>query len=170
MDDTYFKRSVILLCDHNDEGTFGFILNKPIELELSDLVNAPIAPADALSMGGPVETDHVYYLHTHGDEIPGSVKVSGNIYMGGEFEKLTEISSAPGFDPMSVRYFLGYSGWDAGQLEAELATESWYVADPKGLDIFDYRNDIDNLWARVIRSMGGIYANLANFPENPMLN
>lgn len=170
MDDTYFRRMVILICDHNDESTFGFILNKYVDLQLTEVMpNSPIRP-ESLTIGGPVETDHIYYIHRYGAQVEGSEQILENIYMGGEFNALTRILESSEADPEGVRYFLGYSGWDSGQLETELTAESWYVAESDGIDIMSFEKNRDTLWGDVLRKMGGDFVNLANFPYDPTLN
>lgn len=168
LDDPYFKRTVILLCDHNEEGSFGFVLNKYVDLDLSDIrLNLP-GVGDKLAIGGPVENKNVYYLHRCGEHMPDSVHIIGDLYMGGSFDDLKILMASPDFDPNMVRFFIGYSGWSVDQLLEELNTESWYVAecDPELV----MNTNTEDLWGEVLRRMGGDYANLANFPSDPTLN
>jgi len=168
LDDPYFKRTVILLCDHNEEGSFGFVLNKYVDLDLSDFkLNIP-GVGDKLAIGGPVENKNVYYLHCYGDQMPGSVHIYDDIYMGGVFSDLKILMSSPDFDANKVRFFIGYSGWTNDQLLEEINTESWYVATAQSDLIMDTNQD--DLWGEVLKTMGGDYANLANFPNDPKLN
>ena len=120
LDDPYFKRTVILLCDHNEEGSFGFVLNKYVDLDLSDIkLNIP-GVGDKLAIGGPVENKNVYYLHQYGNEMPDSIHVIDDLYMGGSFEDLKVLMASPEFNPNKVRFFIGYSGWTVDQLLEEL--------------------------------------------------
>lgn len=168
LDDPYFKRTVILLCDHNEEGSFGFVLNKYVDLDLSDIkLNIP-GVGDKLAIGGPVENKNVYYLHRYGDEMPGSIHITGDLYMGGVFDDLKVLMASAEFDHNKVRFFIGYSGWTADQLLEELNTESWYVTDCNPELVMN--TEMDNLWGEVLREMGGDYANLANFPSDPSMN
>jgi len=168
LDDPYFKRTVILLCDHNDEGSFGFVLNKYVDLDLSDIkLNIP-GVDDRLAVGGPVENKNIYYIHSYGNEMPGSVHIVDDIYMGGSFGDLKELMATPDFNPKKVRFFIGYSGWTTDQLLEELNSESWYVADCDTAIIMN--SEIDDLWGEVLKTMGGDFANLANFPSDPKLN
>lgn len=168
LDDPYFKRTVILLCDHNEEGSFGFVLNKYVDMDLSDIqLNIP-GDNTKLAIGGPVENKNVYYIHRHGAEMPGSIHIVDDIYMGGSFEDLKALLSSPGFDPRNVRFFIGYSGWSDNQLLDELKSDSWYVATCKSDLIMN--TEVDDLWKEVLKGMGGAYANLANFPLDPKMN
>lgn len=168
LDDPYFKRTVILLCDHNEEGSFGFVLNKYVDLDLSDIkLNIP-GVGEKLAIGGPVENKNVYYLHRYGSEMPGSAHISGDLYMGGMFDDLKVLMASPEFDKNKVRFFIGYSGWTTDQLLEELNSESWYVADCDPELVMN--TEMDDLWGEVLRKMGGDYANLANFPSDPKMN
>ena len=170
LDDPYFKRTVILLCDHDEDGSFGFILNKFMDPDLSkDFLTMPNLPRE-LAIGGPVETENIYYIHRFGDQMEGSIHLMSDLYLGGSFEDLKTILKTDNFDLRDIRFFIGYSGWDANQLEEELDLESWYVADSEGIDFMDYKENIEDLWSQVLKTMGGDFVNLANFPEDPKLN
>lgn len=170
LDDPYFKRTVILLCNHDEEGSFGFILNKFMDPDLSkDILLLPDLPRE-ISIGGPVETGNIFYLHHFGDQIENSIHIMKDLYLGGDFDDLKNILKTDNFDPQDLRFFIGYSGWDAGQLEQELDLESWYVADAEGIDFMNEKSEIEDLWGQVLKTMGGDFVNLANFPEDPKLN
>ena len=82
--DFSFNRSVILLADHSEEGSIGFILNKPLEYTLNDLIPEVSAEYNVYN-GGPVEQDNLYFIHTSPDIIPNSIEISNGIYWGGDF-------------------------------------------------------------------------------------
>ncbi len=168
LDDPYFQRTVILICDHNPEGSFGFVLNRYIEIDLPDLVNSLPTGSGRLSLGGPVENNSLYYLHLLPDLINDSQHVTGSLYLGGDFETITEGLKVGSITDAQVRFFVGYSGWSEGQLEEEISKRSWYVCEAEGLPLMD--SHIDNLWQIALRSMGGQFANLAHFPADPKLN
>lgn len=168
LEDPYFQRTVILLCDHGEEGSFGFVLNKYVDMDLSDIQLDIPGKEIKLAIGGPVENRNVYYIHRHNSLLSGSIHIVDDIYLGGDFEDLKDVLSAPDFDPKSVRFFIGYSGWGENQLLDELKADSWYVATCNPDLIMD--TDIEDLWKEVLKTMGKKYAHLANFPVDPSLN
>jgi len=129
MADPYFKRSVVLLTEFNKEGAFGFILNKQLDLKINDAM-AEFPPFDApIFMGGPVQPDSLFYIHTQGEFIEGSVKICDNIYWSGNFEQLKQLVKDQQIFPHEIMFFIGYSGWDYEQLMNEINEESWIISD-----------------------------------------
>jgi len=168
LNDTYFKRSVVFITEHNNEGSVGFILNKPVELKVQDVIqNFPLIDA-GISIGGPVNTNTLHYVHTVGESVPNSIKVLDNIYWGGDFDTLKQFISEGRISKYQVRFFLGYSGWGSQQLENELKDNAWLVAEinpgliMKGQDA--------GFWNQILEKMDNKYQVWANFPENPGLN
>ena len=167
LQDTYFKRSLVLLTEHSEEGAVGFVLNKPLEVKVNEVMNDfPISQA-SVSIGGPVSTNTIHYLHTLGDLIPNSVHVLDNIFWGGDFEAVKEMLRAGEITQDKIRFFLGYSGWHAGQLENELEQNSWLVTEIKPTQIMKPNS---NIWKNTLSQLGEKYRIWANFPENPGLN
>lgn len=168
MDDSYFKRSVVLLTEHNENGSFGFMLNKPIDLKISDVMK-DFPPFDApIFMGGPVQPDSLFYIHTQGKFIEGSVKVCDNLYWSGNFDQLKQLIIDQLIFPNEIKFFIGYSGWDYQQLMDEIKDESWIISDVNSNDINEL-NDVD-LWKKTLQKMGSKISLLSNFPEDPSLN
>lgn len=168
LNDPHFKRTVILLCDHNEHGSFGFVLNNYIRINLSDVIQDLVPFRSKISVGGPVQKDSIFYLHTLGEEVPGSIHVSEDIYMGGDFEILKSKINEGSLDNNSVRFFVGYSGWGKDQLAWELKEKSWIVSESTSEQIMNTK--YDNLWSQSLRSMGSEFAILANFPSDPNFN
>lgn len=165
---TYFNRSIILLATYGEQGAVGFILNKKVDYPVEDLfVNFPDFDSE-IHIGGPVGTDSIYFIHTLGDTIPGSIHIKDNLYWGGDFEVLKTKIKLGLVNSQQVRFFLGYSGWDAGQLEEEINENSWLVADVSQDDMMTIDENV--MWAKSVRDMGGKYSMWENFPENPSLN
>jgi putative transcriptional regulator len=163
----YFSRSTVLLVQCSDDGDVGFILNKPTDLEVKQLFKGfPDFDANAY-LGGPVSNDKLFFLHTLGEKISDSLPVSGNLYWSGNFENLVSLIRAGLVEEEEVRFFLGYSGWSAGQLAAEIADHSWVVVDPSVETIL--ASD-ENFWNESIKTLGGNALLWQNFPENPELN
>ncbi len=166
--DNFFKRTVILLCEHNEEGSFGFVLNKYVELNLQDLVEGFPAFSSRISVGGPVQGNNVFYLHTHGDAIEGSTEVLDGVYVGGNFELLKLLIESGQINESEVRFFIGYSGWEADQLHGEMEDNSWIVANTNREEIMNTSDE--ELWKSILKNMGKKYEMLTNFPEDPTLN
>jgi len=166
--DTFFNRTVVYLADHTSEGSVGFILNKKLEIKVCDAISGFDNWKEYLSMGGPVAPDTLHYLHNMGELIPKSVWVDENIYWGGDIDYIRDMIRQGKITSSSIRFFLGYSGWSAGQLERELKENSWVIARIKNDIVLDSR--IDNSWKRVLRSFTGKYRVWAEFPESPDMN
>ena len=163
----YFSRSTVLLVQCTEEGDVGFILNKPTDLLVKDLFKGfPDFDANAF-LGGPVSNDKLFFLHTFGDKIPDSLQVSGDLFWSGNFDHLTALISAGLVEEEDVRFFLGYAGWSAGQLAAEIADHSWVVIEPS---IETILSSDENFWNDSVQSIGGNALLWQNFPENPELN
>ena len=122
MVDPNFKRSVVAVCDYTEEeGTVGFVLNKPLGLQINELItDFPSFDADVY-FGGPVQTDSIHYVHNVGDLLDNSTKVIDGVWWGGDFEKLKFLIRSDMVQPHNIRFFVGYSGWSPGQLEEEMA-------------------------------------------------
>jgi len=114
--DVSFNRSVVLLAEHNDEGSVGFILNKPLNYSMNDLVEEIEMPFPVFN-GGPVEQDNLYFIHKVPDLIPNSVEISDGIYWGGDFEITVTLVNSGKISQNDIRFFLGYSGWASLQLD-----------------------------------------------------
>jgi len=166
--DVSFNRSVILIADHNKEGSIGFILNKPLNYTISDLLPEIEIPLRVYN-GGPVEQDNLYFIHKIPDLIPDSIEISNGIFWGGDFKSVIELINAGKLNEKDIRFFLGYSGWDADQLMNELITNSWIVSENI------YKNSIiekidTNFWKEKMLELGGDYSIWSNAPENPSFN
>ncbi|MFH0841112.1 MAG: YqgE/AlgH family protein [Bacteroidota bacterium] len=166
--DTFFNRTIVYLVDHNAEGSVGFILNKKLEIKVCDAISGFDDWQEYLSMGGPVAPDTLHYLHNLGDKIPNSVLVDENIYWGGDIDFIRGLIRKGKLDNTQIRFFLGYSGWSAGQLERELKENSWVIAKVK-TDIV-LNNPVDNTWKKVLRGLNSKYRMWADFPESPDMN
>lgn len=166
--DTFFNRSIVYLTDHNPKGSVGFILNKKLEIKLCDAVTGFEGWDEYLNMGGPVSPDTLHYLHDLGHIVPGSIKVEGNIYWGGDIDSIRNLIRTGSVKPGQIRFFLGYSGWSAGQLEKELKENSWVTAKVVPEAIMQSRES--DSWKMVLRSLKNKYRVWADFPESPDMN
>ena len=166
--DVSFNRSIILLADHSLEGSIGFILNKPLDYTISDLVPEVEAPFKVYN-GGPVEQDNLYFIHKIPHLIPNSIEISLGIYWGGDFSMVAELIAKEIVNENDIKFFLGYSGWDANQLESELKTNSWVVTENI------YKNHIieknyETFWKEKMLEFGDDYSIWSNAPEDPNYN
>lgn len=169
LSDNYFSRSVIYLCEHNQDGSFGFVLNKYIEKNLDELVPDMGADRIKVSVGGPVDNSNLFYLHTLGDKIPKAIKIHDNVFVGGDFETLNKLLLENPEEAENVRFFIGYSGWSPGQLEEEIKEKSWIVLKNVPIPyLFDTKNT--SLWQNIMEKMGGKFKLMSKFPINPSDN
>ena len=168
LNDPNFKRTIILITEHGEEGSVGFILNKPTEIKLNDALENYAVFDSTVYYGGPVQLDTLQFIHKAGDIIEGSIEIVPGLYWGGSFESLREKIESGILKPDDFRFFIGYSGWGEGQLMEEIGINSWIVADTKIDDIFSA--EPDNLWRDILKGMGKKFAILASFPENPSVN
>lgn len=168
MGDPNFKRSVVLLVEHNSEGSLGFVLNRLSGVRLSEAIEQPIRFEGPLYVGGPVQPESLHVVHRLGPLVEGSARVADGVYWGGDFDTLRRMLSEGRVATNDSRFFMGYSGWGPGQLAEELEANSWIVHPASAGSVFDL--SINSLWRSVLRSMGHQYAILANFPEDPRLN
>lgn len=167
LSDTYFKRSVVLLAEHSSEGAVGFVLNKPIEVPLNDVLDDfPALDADVY-VGGPVAKDTIHFLHTLGEMIPDTMKIKDNIYWGGDFDALKELIGLGVVKPNQVRFFLGYSGWSPNQLEEEIENNAWVVSE---MDTEKIMHADEKIWKETLNELGKKYKVWSNIPENPAMN
>lgn len=166
--DNYFKRSIVLLTEHSEEGTVGFVLNKPVNIKITEIMSDFPEVEALISLGGPVQTNTLHYIHTMGDIIPNSINVMNNIYWGGDFEVVKRLLEAGNLNSGNIRFFLGYSGWQSNQLDDELADNAWIIADISPEEIMSPMNK--HFWHKALNRMGKKYQMWANFPENPQMN
>ncbi len=166
--DPNFKRSAVLLCEHNDEGSIGFIMNKPMNVRVDRLISDfPDFEAEVF-FGGPVQKDTIHYIHNVGDLLEGSIKVVDGVYWGGDFEKLKFLISSKLIKEKNIRFFVGYSGWSEGQLIDEMNIGSWVLANMDANYLF--RSKPKNLWRQVMYNKGDAYTVIAQLPESLSLN
>ena len=166
--DVSFNRSVVLLAEHNDEGSIGLILNKPLNYTINDLL-PEIEASFKIYNGGPVEQDNLYFIHNIPEIIPNSVEISNGIYWGGDFETTKHLINTGEINKNNIRFFLGYSGWSVNQLEMEMQENAWIVSE-NSLKKKLLSKSSNQFWKEKIIEQGGEYVLFSNAPENPMLN
>ena len=166
--DYYFKRAVVLLVDHNEEGSFGVVLNKPLDMKLGDVVqNFPGFDAKVY-LGGPVDRQNLFFIHTLGTQIDGSLEILDGLYWGGDLEMIKELIFLKKIDPQDIRFYVGYSGWSPNQLDDELKRNSWVVSQTTTSVIINTHPKV--LWKTFLEKLGGDYLFWPKFPVDPMNN
>jgi len=166
--DISFNRSIVLLTDYNTEGAIGFILNKPLDYTIGDLI-PELKSSFKVFNGGPVEQDNLYFIHKCPDLIPNSVEISLGIFWGGDFDVVAKLLAESKIDANDIKFFLGYSGWESNQLNEELKSNAWVVTENT------YEKNIiekccENFWKDQMVELGGDYSIWSNAPENPSYN
>ncbi|WP_282786713.1 YqgE/AlgH family protein [Flavobacterium croceum] len=167
--DLSFNRAVILLTDYTTHsGAVGFILNKPLEYTLQELI--PDVNCDfTIYNGGPVEQDNLYFIHTIPELIPESIEIADGLYWGGNFEQIKWLINQNKIEKHQIRFFLGYSGWASSQLEEELTEKTWFVCENQYKSRI-FQKPASDFWQEKMKDMGGEYMIWVNAPENPILN
>lgn len=165
--DPNFRRTVVLLGEHGDEGAMGVVLNRVSSTLVDDAV-PPVAaltgPDEPVYLGGPVQPQAVVVLADFADVEQAEVVVVDSVgFLPGEIEDVAGLGELRG-----VRVFAGYAGWGPGQLETELSEGAWIVVPARGTDVFT--STPDHLWSDVLRRQGGPLAILALLPEDPRVN
>ena len=168
--DFNFARSVVMMVEHNDEGSLGIVLNKNFNnlMTLNDVVpELASVPPIPLYKGGPVGRDTLFYLHTFG-HLKDALPLGNGLYVNGDFEQMKRYILTGGTTQGMVRFFMGYAGWQRGQLQQEIETNTWMVSNDNKVDLLNmYLRD---LWQETLCDMGGKYAVWSRYPKYPMMN
>ena len=167
MMDSNFGRTVILMCEHRDEGSFGLVLNQPLEVRISELLETYGWDCQVFR-GGPVERNSLHLLHCRGDIDIGSQEILPGVFWGGDFSRLNNMLSEGVVEPSECRFFLGYSGWGEGQLVGEIERDSWYLT--RATKELIFRENNVNHWRETLKHMGPDYKLVSSFPDDPRLN
>ncbi|HQU56081.1 MAG TPA: YqgE/AlgH family protein [Chitinophagaceae bacterium] len=166
--DPNFLRSVVILCEHNTEGSFGFVLNRQFKNSLDELIPELEGHKIPVFYGGPVQMDSLHFLHQYPQQIPGGQEVIRDVFWGGDFAALVEFLKKGKFDSNKIRFFVGYSGWTKNQLADEMEEKTWLTVRANQQLIF--HKDYTALWKDSLEHLGGDYKIMANFPIDPQLN
>lgn len=167
LDDLHFKRTVILLTEHTEKGSMGFILNRPTDLTIHDAIEDFPDFNATLFFGGPVQPEIMQYIHRIPD-LEESIELKSGIYWGGNFDKLKFMIDTGQVQNQDIRFFIGYSGWGPLQLQQEIIKKSWILS--KSTKKFVFTKNYKQLWRQVLKSMGGYYSRFTNVPEDPSFN
>lgn len=166
--DPNFERSVVLLCEHNTDGTVGMILNQRSKLLITDIIDIEMVDFP-LYIGGPVQNSAIFFLHRAIDKLGEGTAITKDIHWGGDFEKAIMLINDGILSTDEIKFFLGYSGWAEGQLSQEINQNSWAVHNTYNSEL-TFIVDGEDLWKQALISLGPKYAHVANFPKSPDLN
>ncbi len=122
---SFFEETSILIVEHDEAGTTGFVTNKPFGKSLNDLIEFNHAKPFPLMDGGPVDRAHLFVLHKRPDLIEGGKQLTNGLYLGGNMEQVIEAINNGSATQEEIQLFIGYCGWDVGELEAEMAEGNW---------------------------------------------
>jgi putative transcriptional regulator len=166
--DPHFKRTVIVICEHQPQGSFGFVLNKLYDQRLGELVSDIEYSDFPVYYGGPVQQDTIHFLHKRPDIIPDGSEIMQGIFWGGDFSVVVELIKTYQLQTKDIRFFLGYSGWGEGQLKEEMGIKSWITSIISPEMIF--RENAEQTWQDALKDLGGEYELMTNYPIDPQLN
>jgi len=165
--DPNFRRSVVLVGEHSEEGAMGLVLNRPSPVSVAEAVPplaAFVADNELVHVGGPVQPQAIVVLgEFESPEKAGSIVVGSVGFLPSTVEEDEDLGVVP-----RVRVFAGYAGWSPGQLEGEIDEDAWIVTDAAVEEVFC--DEPDGLWSRVLQRMGGRYVLLARMPVDPAVN
>lgn len=168
LSDPNFERTIILLCEHNTDGSFGFVLNKPSMATIGDVIEELKSMDAPVYVGGPVQQDTLHFIHRC-HELEDAIEICEGIYWGGNFDSLRRKLDTHLVNIDEVKFFVGYSGWSAGQLEEELKVDSWIVSNELSSELI-FETDHQQMWQKALKVMGGRFSVYSNYPVDPRLN
>lgn len=170
--DPNFRHTVVLICQHDEHGAYGLVVNRPTPRTCDELLpEHPVLGQHAFPVhqGGPVGLDTMQVLHRAPKEIPGGVPIDGELWLGGDLDAVGGLLVASRPRALRrLRLLVGYSGWGAGQLEHELECGAWLPVRPKAAAVF--APAVERLWRDVVRDVGGPSAGFEDQPPDPTWN
>ena len=169
--DPNFSRTVILLCNHDEQGSFGLVINRSAQLKAPDLfssIDILKSYNEKIYIGGPVSQAMVFYLYRSTKGIDGLDEVCPGVYFGSSLETLELLYLDIANPKENIRFYLGYSGWSSSQLDGEMEQNSWLIQSADERFIFLESEDL--IWPQAVNSLGEKYQYLTKAPVNPQWN
>lgn len=170
LQDPNFERTVVLIVQESEAGSVGFVLNQKLDITSNELITQFDFPEMPIYQGGPVGLDTLNLIHFTDKPFEGSIPLCKNIYWGGDMEKIREGLHDGSIHQEHIKLFQGYSGWAPGQLYEEIENDDWIVADANTSDIFNPTLLGNQLWKKIISTLGDDYKLMVNYPTDPSLN
>ena len=167
IEEAFFK-SVILLTHHDNSESIGLILNQPSKIKLNEVFDVIKNDTFKFFIGGPVGKNSIQYIHKLGSRISRSKEILDGLYWGGDFNEITRLINNNKISEDQIRFFIGYSGWEAFQLQKEIKEKSWIISQTTSEECLAYSDA--NFWSKLIKKQGNKYKIWANLPRNPNLN
>lgn len=168
LDNGVFSRSIILLCEHTKEMSFGVILNKPLDLEFSEEIGFFFDKSNIekfrFCMGGPLQANHMMILHSN-ESCKNAIEICPEVFLGGDANLFQNFNTES--NPV-VNVYFGFVSWDSGQLEQEFFDGLWFIS--KASKDYVFFNPIEDLWKVILKDMGGKYASISAVPKDLSLN
>lgn len=166
--DFFFKRSAVLLAEHNKEGSFGFIINRPLNLTFSDIF-PKLPPIDApIYLGGPVNRNSLFFIHHSKELFPQSKEIIKDLYWDADLKSLKKNLKSGLVQSADIKFVLGYAGWTPRQLEEEFSKDYWLISSCRSTQVLSGKTEA--LWRNRIKKMPNDIAIWANFPDDPQMN
>jgi len=169
VDTGIFFRGVILVCEHNQSGSFGLVINKKLELDLPEEIvdiHNLANPRVSIHAGGPIQTNQMMLLHNDAKMPTQTLQICEGVFLGGDLQFLQEALSDS--DGPNIYLCFGYTGWAAGQLEREFLDGQWFIHPAS--DKYVFHSSPEKIWSLILREMGGKFASLSMIPEDLTLN
>lgn len=166
--DPNFERTIILMCEHNEDGSFGFVLNKPSLAKVADVLDDLRKFDGTAFVGGPVQQDTLQFVHRIAG-IGKSIEILDGIFWGGDFNEICLMIETKQISSEDIKFFLGYSGWTTGQLDEEMKENTWIVSNRVDAELI-FETDPETSWQRALKLMGGRFSVYSNYPVDPRLN
>jgi putative transcriptional regulator len=169
LEDPCFRRSVVLLAEHNVEGSVGFVMNRLMNIRTDDLFPKVFTHNYPVFYGGPVEPNTLHFIFKCQHQLPNALHIYRDLYWGGEAYTINQLLLDGIIDENQIRFFVGYSGWAPYQLDEELKQQAWYTTLPKSDDVL-FSDNVDAMWGQIVKSLGKDFEHLATPPEDPRWN
>jgi putative transcriptional regulator len=168
LQDGHFKRSVIYMCEHNSEGSLGFMINKSHGMLLRDIFPHLKNGHFPLFEGGPVSPNQLFYTHTLGLKLSDSQHIIDDVYWGGNFFELSKLIEQGEVNSNQIRFYIGYSGWSESQLDQEIESDMWFTKTANYKDLVAPASQ--ELWGGELIKINPGYKAFTDFSFDPSLN
>ena len=162
-----FNRSVVILTEHSENGSVGFIINKPTSIKINQLF-PEINFDEKVKEGGPVETNNLYYIHKRPDLISNSLPINDQLYWSGDIDDVKYAIKNDLISPNEINFFFGYCGWTRNQFANEIKNKEWELINEFEFDVLEEWNN--NLWKEILNKLGGTNLVWLNTPSDPFMN